>query len=158
MPRLQPARRAALINTYKKGHEVVMAALTGITQAELDAPQVAGAWTPRQIVHHLADSEMTSAIRFRRLLAEDAPDIQGYDEQAFARHLYYERPIDASLDAMAAARRTTADMLDRLSDAEWSRGGTHSESGPYTVEDWLEIYAAHGHDHAVQIRRCRQPR
>ena len=35
-----------------------------------------------------------------------------------------------------------------MTDAEWSRQGTHSEHGRYTVERWLEIYAAHAHDHA----------
>ena len=35
-----------------------------------------------------------------------------------------------------------------MSDAEWAREGTHSESGRYTVERWLEIYAQHAHGHA----------
>jgi hypothetical protein len=33
--------------------------------------------------------------------------------------------------------------------------GTYSESGAYTVEDWLRIYGVHAHDHADQIRRAR---
>jgi isopenicillin N synthase-like dioxygenase len=35
------------------------------------------------------------------------------------------------------------------------RAGTHTESGRYSVEDWLRIYAAHAHNHAAQIRRAR---
>ena len=38
-----------------------------------------------------------------------------------------------------------------MTETEWVREGTHSESGRYTVERWLEIYAAHAHDHAEQI-------
>ena len=105
-------------------------------------------------MHHLADSEMTSAIRLRRLIAEEQPVIVGYDEAEWARRLHYDdRPIGPSLDALAAARSTTADILDRLTDAEWGRVGTHTESGAYGVERWLEIYAAHAHEHADQIRR-----
>ena len=137
------------------GYQVVVAALDGADDAALDAREAPGEWSPREVVHHLADSEMTSAIRLRRLLAEDNPTIQGYDEPEFARRLYSDRPIEASLQAVAAARRTTAEILDRLTDAEWSRRGTHTQSGPYGVEDWLEIYAAHAHDHADQIRRAR---
>jgi hypothetical protein len=59
------------------------------------------------------------------------------------------------LEAVAAARRTTGDILDRLTDEQWARSGTHTESGRYGVEAWLEIYAAHAHDHADQIRRAR---
>jgi hypothetical protein len=106
-------------------------------------------------VHHLADSEMTSAIRLRRLVVEDNPVIVGYDQEEFARRLYYDRPVTASLDAFRAARESTAQILDRLGDAEWSRQGTHSESGPYGMGDWLRIYAEHAHKHADQIRRAR---
>jgi hypothetical protein len=67
-----------------------------------------------------------------------------------------ERPIEASVEAVAAARKTTAEILDRLDEEQWARGGTHTESGPYGVEAWLEIYAAHAHDHADQIRRARE--
>jgi hypothetical protein len=98
---------------------------------------------------------MTSAIRLRRLVAEDDPRIDGYDEAEFARRLHYdERPIDASLEAMDAARRASLDLLRHLTEDEWQRSGTHSESGAYSVEEWLRIYAAHAHDHADQIRRA----
>jgi hypothetical protein len=43
-----------------------------------------------------------------------------------------------------------------LSEDEWAREGTHSESGRYTMDDWLEIYAAHAHDHAAQILKTRR--
>jgi hypothetical protein len=98
---------------------------------------------------------MISAIRMRRLLTEKTPVIHGYDEVEFARRLTSDRPIASSLEAMRYARETTAQILDRLSEADWERAGTHSESGPYSLEDWLTIYAAHGHDHAAQIRRSR---
>ncbi len=147
--------RRALIERYKDGYRVVSEALEHVTDAELDAHSAAGGWTAREIAHHLADSEMTSAIRLRRLLAEDRPVIMGYDEEEFARRLYYDRPIGASLAVLEAVRRATADILERLTEAEWTRAGTHSESGRYTITDWLQIYAAHAHDHAAQIRRAR---
>ena len=151
---MDSTERRAYIEQYRDGYRAVVAALDGITEAELDARAEDG-WSPREIVHHLADSEMTSAIRLRRLLAEDRPAIVGYDEAEFARRLYYDRPIDASLDALKAARASTLPILERMGDAEWAREGTHSDSGRYTAEDWLRIYAAHAHDHAEQIRRAR---
>ena len=147
--------RKRLIEQYKDGYRQVADALAGATDGELDAHPAPGKWSAREIVHHLADSEMTSAIRLRRLIAEDRPLLGGYDEAEYARRLYYDRPIHASLDAFKSARVTTADILERMTDAEWQRQGTHSESGPYTVERWLEIYASHAHNHADQIRRAR---
>jgi len=148
--------RTALIANYAAGHQAVLDALQGISEAELDVRPSADNWTAREVVHHLADSEMTSAIRLRRLLCEDRPALDGYDEAEFARRLHYtQRPLQAALDAVSAARRTTLEIIERMTDADWAREGTHSQSGRYTVDDWLHIYAAHCHDHADQIRRAR---
>lgn len=151
---MNDSQRRELIATYRRGYQEVAEALKDIHEDELDA-SASGEWTPRQIAHHLADSEMTSAIRLRRLIAEDQPVIAGYDEEEFAMALTRDRPIHASLEAMRWARESTADILDRLSEEEWKRTGTHSESGPYSVERWLEIYAKHAHDHAAQVLRSR---
>lgn len=147
--------RDALIAQYEDGYDAVIAALAGITGAEWEAREGPGEWSPREVVHHLADSEMTSAIRLRRLIVEDHPVIAGYDEAAFARRLFYDRPVEASLAAFKASRETSAQILHRLTPEDWQREGSHSESGRYSVEDWLRIYAAHAHAHADQIRRAR---
>lgn len=147
--------REELIARYRSGYDEVVSALDGITEDELDRKPSPADWSPRQIVHHLADSEMTGAIRLRRLLAEDSPHIQGYDEGEFARTLYYDRLIEASLAAFKAARESTVPILERMSDDQWKRSGKHSEHGDYSVEFWLELTAAHAHDHAEQIRAAR---
>jgi hypothetical protein len=145
--------RAKLIERYRDGYRVVLEAMDGVTEEELDRSS-SGEWTPRQIAHHLGDSEMMSAMRIRRLLSEPNPVIPGYDEVAFAR-LAGDRPVQPSLEAMRWARETTAQLLDRMSEADWRIVGTHTESGRYSTEDWLKIYAAHAHDHAEQIKRSR---
>jgi hypothetical protein len=146
--------RKALIGRYRDGHRAVVDAFKGLRDEELDR-SASDEWTPRMIAHHLADSEMTSAIRLRRLIAENNPVLTGYDEVEFARKLTADRPIEPSLEAMRWARESTAQILDRLTEEDWQRAGTHSESGSYSVEDWLTIYASHGHDHAEQVKRTR---
>ena len=147
--------RKKLIDQYKDGYRVVAEALAGATPEDLDARPAPGKWTAREIVHHLADSEMTSAIRMRNVIATDNVAIVGYDQEVFAKLLHYDRPIAASLAAFKAARETTAELLDRLSEADWKREGTHTEHGRYGMDTWLGIYSVHAHDHADQIRRAR---
>jgi len=144
--------RGALLDRFRTGYADVEAALAGITDRELDRPVPNGGWTARQIAHHLADSEAMAYIRLRRLIAEDEPMIQGYDEPEWARRLHYDRPIGSSLAVLRAVREASLALLERLTPAEWVRRGMHSESGEYTVDDWLRIYATHSHDHANQIR------
>ncbi len=147
--------RTTLIAQYRDGYAAIAEALLKITPEELDARPGPGRWTPREIVHHLADSEMTSAVRLRRLLAEDRPAIVGYDQDEFARRLHYDRPHESSLELFKYARLATAELLECMTEAEWQREGTHSEMGRYTVENWLKIYAEHAHKHARQIRAAR---
>ena len=150
-------QRKRLTATYEAGPAVFESALSDLAPAELDFRTAVGEWSPREIAHHTADSEMTSAIRLRKLLAEDTPVIQGYDEAEFARRLHYDkRPIEPSLAAIRAARASTASILAHLAEEDWNRQGTHSESGAYGVETWLGIYAAHCHDHAAQVRAVRE--
>ena len=151
---MEPDERARLIGQYRDGYRAVVEALDGVTDEELDRA-ADGGWTPRQIAHHLADSEMMSAIRLRRLLAEPEPVLYGYDEKGFAKRLTRDRPIQPSLEAMRFARETSAQLLDRMSDDDWKIVGEHTESGRYSTEDWLRIYAAHAHEHASQIQRAR---
>jgi hypothetical protein len=147
--------RKKLIDEYKDGYRVIAEALAGATDEELDARPAPNKWTAREVAHHLADSEMTAAIRLRLLLALDRPSIVGYDQDEFARRLHYDRPIESSIEAFKSARRTTAEILDRMSEAEWQREGTHTEHGRYTIERWLQIYAPHAHKHAEQIKVAR---
>lgn len=148
-------RRRELIELYRAGYQLIDEALEGITDAELDAREAPGEWSPREVIHHLADSEMASALRIRKLIAEDNAEIIGYDQDQYAAALFYDRPIEASLGAFRYARESTSQILDLMSDEQWQREGTHTESGRYRATDWLEIYASHAVEHADQIRRAR---
>lgn len=153
---MTPEERNDLIATYAAGYDEVMNALNGFPADSLGAHPVPGKWSAREIVHHLGDSESTSAWRLRKLLVEDNPLIQGYDQDAFASRLRYnDRDMAPALQAFRYARQSTMQVIEHMADEDWNRAGTHSESGRYTTEDWLRIYAAHAHNHAAQIKRLR---
>jgi hypothetical protein len=148
--------RQKLIAQYKEGYNEVTRSLEGFPASLLTSHPIEGKWSAAEIVHHLADSETTSGLRLRSLLVEDHPRIQGYDQDAYAERLNYNnREMAPALEAFRSARTTAAQLFEFMSDADWRREGTHSESGLYTTEDWLKIYAAHAHNHAAQIRRLR---
>lgn len=148
--------RTALLDHYRSALADLDEAVAGITEADLDRPQASGGWTARQVIHHLADSEAMAYIRLRRLIAEDSPLIRAYDEPEWARRLHYDRPIEASLAVVAAVRASSLQLLESLTPSEWERTGTHSESGAYSADRWLLIYAEHTHGHANQIRKARR--
>ena len=154
---MNSAERQDLIAKYKSGYDEVARALANFPEDAMTAHPIEGKWSAAEIVHHLADSETTSGLRLRRLIVEDHPLIQGYDQDAYATKLNYNRrDVAPSLEAFRNARLTSAQLFEFMTDEDWLREGTHSESGSYTADDWLRIYAAHAHNHAAQIQRLKE--
>jgi hypothetical protein len=154
---MTPDERKTLIEQYAEGFNEVLRSLQGLAPEQMLSHPIEGKWSAREIVQHLADSEMISATRLRRLLFEENPEIIGYDQDGYAtRFAYNERDAQPALEAIRAARATTMQIIERMTEEDWQRAGTHNEHGRYSVEDWLRIYAAHAHNHAAQIRRLRE--
>lgn len=154
---MTPEERERLIEQYAEGYAEVQKSLEGFPENRLTAHPIEGKWSACEIVQHLADSEMTSAIRIRMLLAEDRPAIHSYEQDDYAARLKYnERAIEPALDALRGARATTTQLLRMMTEEDWKREGSHPEHASYTAEDWLKIYAAHAHNHAAQIQRLRE--
>ena len=131
-----------------------LAAATTLTPETLDA-HAEGGWSARQVIHHLADSEAQSYARLRRLLAEPAGSlISGYDEAAWANCAalgYRDLPVEHSLAVLRAVRAASLDVLARLSPGDLECYGEHSDSGRYTLNQWLDIYTRHPREHARQL-------
>ena len=150
--------RKKLIELYRGGYAAVAEALLKITPEEMDVKPGPGRWSVRDIIHHLADSEMTAAVRLRLLVAEDRAAIHGYGQDEFARRLHYDRPDEVSLEVFRIVRQSAAEILDRLTPASWIREGTPLRSRPLRRRSLLKTYSGHAHKHARQIRsRAMQP-
>lgn len=148
--------RATLIDRYSQGGDEVSKSLDGFPAAQLTDHPIPDKWSAAEIVQHLSDSEMISAIRLRRLIAEQNPVIYGYDQEHYARALLYnDRDIAPALANFRAVRDVTTQLLRLLTEDQWRRPGWHTENGAYDAEGWLRIYAAHAHGHADQIRRLK---
>ncbi len=142
------------IEMYENATEQFISAAQGLTDSELDKPQT-DSWTARQVVHHVADSEAQSYARLRRLIAEPGTVIQGYNEAVWGENQtlgYDVVPIEKSLAVFVAVRASSLEILKRLTESQLQNSGTHSESGEYTINTWLETYINHPLEHAQQIR------
>lgn len=70
---------------YKESTDAFLTLARSLSESDLDTADQEG-WTPRQVIHHLADSEAQSYARLRRLVAEPGTMIQGYDEARWAEN------------------------------------------------------------------------
>src|SRR5256886_16403004 len=114
--------RQQMISTYQAGYEEVLQSLKDFPEQSLTAHPIEGKWSAAEIVHHLADSETASGLRLRRLLVEDHPLIQGYDQDAYANRLNYNnREMSPALEAFRSARATAAQLFEFMNDEDWQR-------------------------------------
>ena len=111
------------------------AAVTGLTEAQLDTPYRPGGWTVRQVVHHLADSHLNSYVRFRLALTEDEPTIKPYNEKLWAQLSDAQTaPADLSLTLVEALHQRWVLLLRSLKPEDFARTVRHPELGKVTLE------------------------
>ena len=146
------AERDTLIEQYAAGPARLKAALATVPPAAMPWRPKPGEWSAHEIVVHCADSETNAFVRIRHLAAEKEPVLQGYDQDHWAKAFeYHALPVEAALAVVTAVRDSTAALIRRLPESAWSNVGRHTESGRYTGDDWLKIYADHLEGHARQI-------
>ena len=144
--------RSPLIEQYAAGAARLRAAWAAVPPEARQWRPAPGEWSAHEVVCHTADSETNAYTRIRFLVAQDDPVIQGYDQEHWVSALDYAAlSAESAMAAVEAVRGHTAAFIRRLPESAWRRAGTHSESGPYSGDDWLHIYSAHLHDHARQI-------
>ena len=148
------AEREQLIQQYADGPRRLRDAYAKVPEAARTWRPAPGEWSAHEVAVHCADSETNSFVRIRFLAAEKEPVMQGYDQEAWARIFgYHALPAETALAVVDAVRASTTALVRTLPEAAWTRAGRHTESGPYTAEDWLRIYADHLEGHARQIEQ-----
>ena len=155
MPRI-PEPHADAFERFVRGPALVREALAGTGPATLNRRPPGEDWSMRDVVIHLADSELVGAVRIRLALAGDEPDLPVYDQEAWKRKLLYVfRDAEAALSAFQQVRYGTAELLRECSPEAWERTANHPQIGLVTVADLMAFGADHADEHAAQLRAMR---
>jgi hypothetical protein len=117
-------------------------------------PEVPGKWSLRDVVQHLADSELVAGFRLRLVLAQDRPPLTGYDQDLWADRLrYHEVDVQDALEQFTVLRRANLRLWANLDQTELMRIGLHSERGEESLGHLRRLYAAHDLLHLRQLER-----
>lgn len=115
---------AALIDRYQAGAQRLSRALEGLAAPKLDAQPGPGAFTIRQLTAHCLDADFAYADRIKRIIAMDRPTLLGWDQNAFASNLAYEKlDADLALDVFVKNRQLIAAILRTAPPGAWARIG-----------------------------------
>jgi hypothetical protein len=145
-----------LLERFRRAPELLATVMTGVFGEEEDFALAPGKWTPRQIIAHLADSELVMAHRFRQVAAEDNPTLVAFDQDAWASNLdYARRKPKQSLESFRRIRAENYDLLKELPESAFERKGNHTERGALTLRTIVEGAANHAESHARQLQALR---
>ena len=130
--------------------------LDTVTSDVAGRPEAPGKWSIREVIQHLADSELVGGFRLRMVLAHDRPRLTGYDQDLWAERLHYrDADIRAAFDQFAALRRANLPLWQGLSQTDLSRVGLHGERGEESLAHMRRLYAGHDLLHLRQLERIR---
>ena len=152
-----PALRQAAIDDIAATPAKVRAAVTGLSDAQLDTPYREGGWTVRQVVHHLVDSHMNAYIRLRFALTENQPTITPYDENSWA-NLEDARsaPVEVSLRLLEPLHERWVRLLRSVKTEQFARTLLHPDVGVKNLDWLLFLYTWHGKHHTAHITQLRK--
>ena len=88
MPRI-PDAHADAYERFVRGPSLVREALAGTGPATLNRRPPGQDWSMRDVVIHLADSELVRAVQIRLALAGDEADLPAFDADLWKRKLLY---------------------------------------------------------------------
>jgi hypothetical protein len=143
-----------LIQNYAKGHSLLLDALVGVSDAELNFKPAPEKWSIKEVVIHVSDAEMNAVLRMKKIIAEDNPLLLKFDPDHWSGNLHYEAlDMQLHLDIFKGLRSSMVSILNQLQDAEWERTGIHNAVGKQTLRDIVVMFTGHVERHIRQIDR-----
>ena len=148
------------IDDYESGGTKLEQAIRGLTREDLLAPPPPepelGRWTIQQVVLHLCDSDLVYSDRMKRVIAEENPTLQGYDENKWVTGLRYEeQSAEDAVALLTTIRRQMARILRKLPESAFARAGNHTEYGKRTLAQLVEGAVKHLEHHLSFIHKKR---
>lgn len=153
---LSPEKRAEFIQIIKDLPQNLAAAIEGLDEQQLDTPYRPEGWTVRQTVHHVADSHINSICRFKLAMTEENPTIRPYFEDRWAKLADNQLPVEVSLQILEGVHARWTVLLESMTGEDFQKPLIHPDSGEWTVEQFLALYAWHSLHHTAHITRLRE--
>ena len=116
----------------------------------VDLPPSPTKWSAREVICHLADTELVFAFRLRQALAEPYHVIQPFDQDSWAaRYAIYDAA--SALEMFVAAREWNLKLIASITKDELQKKLTHPERGEMALGVIIETMAGHDLNHLAQI-------
>ena len=131
-----------------------VASLLDTAGALLRIRPVPDQWSVLECLGHMVDGELVVSGRSRWILAEDEPDIVGYDQDRWVARLHRDDDPASILTVFTALRHANLRLWADSSPEDRARIGIHRERGPESYELTFRLLAGHDRNHLDQAERA----
>jgi len=123
-----------------------------LSDEELSKTYREGAWTVRQLVHHIADSQLNMYQRLKLALTDDNPTVPAFDEEKWAVLPDTELPVESSIKMLEGINERIVSLGKSLTEEQLERGFTHQQNGKILVATKLAKLSWHEEHHLAHIK------
>jgi len=146
---------AELLKEYKDATDNFIAAAKAVPADKLHKAPSNDEWSPANIIHHLADTEAHFYIRYLKILTEDVPQTDFFDEKVYPAKLKYQRrDVDYSLRLVQSLRESFYNIMSNFTPDEWEKKGRNSDVGEYPIIALIKKSRTHMKDHLNQLNEA----
>lgn len=115
----------------------------------MDRVPTDGGWTASQCLAHLADAEISLALRIRMMLTSDSYNFANWDEDAFAA-IMSNRDPQVSVAVFRSLRLSNIEIIGGLDETGMNRTGVRPNGEPITIIDYVTKMSQHVQAHLAQ--------
>jgi uncharacterized damage-inducible protein DinB len=150
---LTPAERADCCRRLLELPPALNKAFAQLTPAQLEQSYREGGWSARQLVHHLADSQIVGFIRSKLIVTEATPTVNPFDENLWAVTADAKCDPQASLAIISGVHERWAALLKSLTAEQFERTWIHPHfpEERRTLDRLVAYFTWHAEHHTAHI-------
>ncbi|QKY71656.1 YfiT family bacillithiol transferase [Lentibacillus sp. CBA3610] len=123
-----------------------------LSAQELGKTYREGSWTVRQLVHHIADSQLNMFQRLKLALTDKNPTVPAFNQDKWAVQPDTELPVESSIKLLEGINERIVSLGNSLTEEQLNRAFTHQENGEITVATKVAKLAWHEEHHLAHIK------
>jgi len=124
----------------------------GLSEEQLNSTYREGAWNVRQLVHHIADSQLNMYQRLKLALTDQNPSVPAFDEESWAVLPDTSLPIESSLKMVEGINERIVALGKTLTEEQLQRTFNHQMIGKVNVSAKMAKLAWHAEHHLAHIK------
>ncbi|MFC4777955.1 DinB family protein [Paenibacillus sp. GCM10023252] len=144
------------IEAYSYNYNRLVDAVRDTTEEQQHWKPSPDAWSVAEVIAHLVDHSIVVSFRIRDILAGTTVQLPAFNQDAWVSgQRVNEAKLADLLSFYEASLAYNAQLLDRLTEADWDKSGINFKGDTVTIADIVRTFTSHVDTHLKQIERTK---